>query len=285
MATPGQNLSEDIRRRVKCFRVLILGRANAGKTTILHKVCNTTEQPEIFDTRGQKASALYLDDGNLGAKSCRGAHNINCEMIFKSNTGFIFHDSCGFEAGGYAELQAVKNFIAQRAREKKLSEQLHVIWCCIPMDNPRPITVTEHSFFSTVGTGKVPVVVVFTKMDALDTKEWMKIKKEMTLPLGDAMDQARKNSLSIAKRIYSEQLCTMKYQPKGSVYMRDMNQDNTQCTDLLQETVSVLDDSNLRHILVSTQQISIEIRINYALKECVISNMHANGERNLSIVI
>ena len=30
------------------FRVLIVGRANAGKTSILQKVCETTEKPEIF---------------------------------------------------------------------------------------------------------------------------------------------------------------------------------------------------------------------------------------------
>jgi GTPase SAR1 family protein len=29
------------------FRVLIIGKANAGKTTILQRVCNTTESPEI----------------------------------------------------------------------------------------------------------------------------------------------------------------------------------------------------------------------------------------------
>ena len=30
------------------FRVLILGRANAGKTSILQRVCDTTESPEIY---------------------------------------------------------------------------------------------------------------------------------------------------------------------------------------------------------------------------------------------
>ena len=30
------------------FRVLIIGRANAGKTSILQKVCDTTESPEIY---------------------------------------------------------------------------------------------------------------------------------------------------------------------------------------------------------------------------------------------
>ena len=36
------------------FRVLIVGRANAGKTTILQRVCNTTEQPKIFSQDGHE---------------------------------------------------------------------------------------------------------------------------------------------------------------------------------------------------------------------------------------
>ena len=36
------------------FRVLIIGRANAGKTTILQRVCNTTEQPKIFNQEGHQ---------------------------------------------------------------------------------------------------------------------------------------------------------------------------------------------------------------------------------------
>ena len=36
------------------FRVLIIGRANAGKTTILQRVCDTTESPTIYRTRGDE---------------------------------------------------------------------------------------------------------------------------------------------------------------------------------------------------------------------------------------
>jgi GTPase SAR1 family protein len=44
------------RVRQKCgrFRILIIGRANAGKTSILQKVCNTMEQAEIFNSKGEK---------------------------------------------------------------------------------------------------------------------------------------------------------------------------------------------------------------------------------------
>jgi GTP-binding protein EngB required for normal cell division len=30
------------------FRVLVIGRANAGKTSILQRVCDTTESPKIY---------------------------------------------------------------------------------------------------------------------------------------------------------------------------------------------------------------------------------------------
>lgn len=36
------------------FRVLIVGRANAGKTTILQGICNSTEYPEIYDGEGNR---------------------------------------------------------------------------------------------------------------------------------------------------------------------------------------------------------------------------------------
>ena len=47
----------EYRSKYRCFRILIIGRANAGKTTILQKVCNTMEDPEIFDSNGKKASS------------------------------------------------------------------------------------------------------------------------------------------------------------------------------------------------------------------------------------
>ena len=49
-----QRRAENVRRLSKRFRVLIIGRANAGKTTILQRVCNTTEQPKIFNREGHE---------------------------------------------------------------------------------------------------------------------------------------------------------------------------------------------------------------------------------------
>jgi predicted GTPase len=39
----------DLRAKYTHFRILVIGRANAGKTTLLKRVCNTTEDPCIYD--------------------------------------------------------------------------------------------------------------------------------------------------------------------------------------------------------------------------------------------
>jgi hypothetical protein len=61
-------------------------------------------------------------------RSQRGEHDIENEMVFRNNPGFIFHDSRGFEAGGESEFDKVKAFITSRSKEVKLKNQLHAIW-------------------------------------------------------------------------------------------------------------------------------------------------------------
>ena len=39
----------NLRAKYSRFRILVIGRANAGKTTLLQRVCNTTEDPCIYD--------------------------------------------------------------------------------------------------------------------------------------------------------------------------------------------------------------------------------------------
>ena len=46
--------AQNVRTRTGRFRILIIGRANAGKTTILQRLCNTTEQPKIFNGEGHE---------------------------------------------------------------------------------------------------------------------------------------------------------------------------------------------------------------------------------------
>jgi len=51
--------AQDIREKIGRFRILVVGRANAGKTTLLHRICNTTEDPEVFDGAGNKVNTAF----------------------------------------------------------------------------------------------------------------------------------------------------------------------------------------------------------------------------------
>ena len=44
--------------RIGRFRILVIGRSNAGKTTLLQRVCNTTGLPEIFNAQGERVKYL-----------------------------------------------------------------------------------------------------------------------------------------------------------------------------------------------------------------------------------
>ena len=58
----------------------------------------------------------------------RGKHDIENEMIFKSNTAFVFDDSQGFEAGRTSELDKVKDFLQKPSMKKNFIHHLHAIW-------------------------------------------------------------------------------------------------------------------------------------------------------------
>ena len=57
-----------IRRECPQFRVLIMGKANAGKTTILRKVCNAKPdaKPVIYDAEGKR---VKQDSAKVGLEN------------------------------------------------------------------------------------------------------------------------------------------------------------------------------------------------------------------------
>jgi len=55
-------------------------------------------------------------------------HNIEDELVFTKNEGYVFHDSRGFECGGQDELKIVQDFVRRKSQEKRLTDRLHAIW-------------------------------------------------------------------------------------------------------------------------------------------------------------
>ncbi|KAF9512782.1 hypothetical protein BS47DRAFT_1035418 [Hydnum rufescens UP504] len=125
----------------KRFRVLILGPANAGKTTLLERLTDSPAGAAIV-TRNSKR----IKEVPRGYDQ-RGIHNIDDEITYASNSDFVFHDSGGFEAGGVKEVEAVWEFIRKRSLAPP-SQQLHAIWLCIPTDSDRPFGFLQSGFFS-----------------------------------------------------------------------------------------------------------------------------------------
>ena len=58
----------------------------------------------------------------------RGIHDIHRPFVFKTNPGFIFHDSPGFETGDERQLQEVLSFMETKAKSTDVDGQLHAIW-------------------------------------------------------------------------------------------------------------------------------------------------------------
>ncbi|KAI6094728.1 hypothetical protein EV401DRAFT_1258400 [Pisolithus croceorrhizus] len=267
-----------VEKKFTRFRVLIIGRANAGKTTILQRVCKTTEVPQVRDKYGKKIG-IHVQ-GSLE----RGEHDIENEIMFRSNPRYVFHDSRGFEAGRVDELKKVESFLEGRAKAPKLADRVHAIWLimaqacgmrfltfalnryCIPMtDRARALTTAEDTFFSRCGTSDVPVIAVFSKMDGLDAVAYQQLRKEGKNKL-DAKSMAPERAMKIFDSgDYVQHLLAMKYPPLDHVCLREMDKENADCRGLIECTAAALKDETLEKLLVSTQQTNMGICITYAI--------------------
>ncbi|KAG6329994.1 hypothetical protein ID866_9094 [Astraeus odoratus] len=251
----------DVRDALKHLRILIIGRANSGKTTILQRVCNTTASPEIYDSKGQKAE--------VHVHICqRGYHDISRELVFSSNPGFIFHDSCGFEAGSEEEFEEMKKFVLERVTTLKLGERIHAIWYCISVtDHKRPILAAEEKFFTECDTKDVPVIVLFTKVDVFSDIAFNELRNQNT-----SFKIAKKEKYSYAVKMMDDLQAHMssvlgkyKYPPEAYVQLSEMNKKKGDITPLLQCTTNALGTASLQMLLIS-QARNLELIVEFTVK-------------------
>ncbi|KAG6914959.1 hypothetical protein DXG01_014242 [Tephrocybe rancida] len=246
-----------LRNKYTHFRILVIGRANAGKTTLLKRVCNTTEEPCIYDDQG---------------KNLRGVHNIDRPFSFASNPEFIFHDSPGFEAGDKAQLRIVQEFIKKRANATEVNEQLHAIWFliyplssahsdyrhrfCFTPDISRFLFDLEMDFFNQERAGKAPVVAVFTKFDDF-------INQVFDIDL-----ENEQNRMAAEDKLVELQapLFKCKFPPRAGVCFEDMHFDDgahqEQVKELMEKTAGSLDNPALELFFkMAASEIKLEVGI------------------------
>ncbi|KAF8232545.1 hypothetical protein L208DRAFT_1360873 [Tricholoma matsutake] len=246
------SIDPQLREKYRHFRILVIGRANAGKTTLLKRVCNTTEEPCIYDEDGKNL---------LEPSAGRGIHDVRRPFGFARNPEFIFHDSPGFENGDERQLKEVQSFIAERARATEVADQLHAIWFCFIPNAARPLLDLEIRFFNEARTGNVPVVAIYTKFDDLITQVYNEKLDE----------QENRDVAEIAlEKKFQKPLDGFKFPPRAHVRMEDLHDDDSdhqgQVKVLLTKTADSLDDITLKILFVSVQQNNLELCLTYAVK-------------------
>ncbi|KAI6002366.1 GTP-binding protein [Pisolithus orientalis] len=250
-------------KKIERFRILVMGRSNAGKTTILQRVCHSTDKPEVFDGKGNKIDGTVVQ-GTLA----RGYHNIEHELVFQSNLGFVFHDSCGFEAGTNRQFDQMRNFVVDHRATMRVNERIHAIWFCIPMtDYHRTVTAAEQKFFNECDTGHVPVIVLLTKVDALYLPA-LEGLLDQGLAIAEAKERAAEKQGELLEKWLDHvkhELGKCKFPPKGYVSLQKMHQESADCSALMDCTANVLNEEGLQRLLISTQQSSIALCVQYAV--------------------
>ncbi|KAG9002016.1 hypothetical protein FRB94_004166 [Tulasnella sp. JGI-2019a] len=255
-------MSDEIARS----RILIIGKANAGKTSILRKICGETDVPIVRDANGNRITDLETLDPTLN----RGGHDIECEIIYPSRPGFAFHDSRGIEAGSTEEMDMVAKFIARRSKSPP-KDRVHAAWICFPLDNARPLGEAEMRMLDLgPNPGDVPAVVVFTKYDGLESTTLNNLRHEGHLSLREAF----RAMSGAAERLFKEHWLNRIYivePPKPPfVRLRDLHKPEGQCDALMKCTADVLKDNKpAQKLFVTAQKYDLEARLEYAIEDVV----------------
>ncbi|GJE91866.1 hypothetical protein PsYK624_080170 [Phanerochaete sordida] len=185
---------DNIVKECPVFRILLVGKSGSGKSTLVS---------EVFD----------VDEDEAGVQGYRTAeHDINREITYPSQKSLCLHDSKGLESGSIANLKIITDFIEDR-KGGPFSEQLHAIWYCIeiPIAGQRPFEGGDIALLESLkeSGNKVPVIIVFTKLDRLEYREQRRLKAEYVeagMDKKEAAVKARTDSIAEGVKAY-ERTC------------------------------------------------------------------------------
>ncbi|KAJ7882039.1 hypothetical protein B0H14DRAFT_1492364 [Mycena olivaceomarginata] len=125
---------DEIINQCQRFRILSVGRAGAGKSSLINRVFNVND-----------AKVSRFEPGEA---------DIYSEITSETNTRFVLHDSKGFEPSKTDTFNV---------------DRLHAAWLCIrtPTHGARLLEAGDEQFLELAHERQIPVVVVFTHYDRL----------------------------------------------------------------------------------------------------------------------
>ncbi|KAJ7936878.1 hypothetical protein B0H13DRAFT_1852938 [Mycena leptocephala] len=249
---------EEIKRICPRFRILVMGRRNAGKTTILKKMC------------GSDGSDLKIIDP---AGNERGMSDIENEITFGSNPLFVFHDSRGIETGAEYEdnsplrTEYLWRFLRERSETSQLRNQIHAVWFCIPMNDPRAPSEFEVAFFN-AKESPVPIIAVFTKFES-----WIDAAYD-DLPQDDSTDTEQAQQARQAAQLKFEETVrkvieNTKYPPNQFVQLQNLDEPATGCEALTEKTYAAIKEETLGDLFALAQTNSFRVGCNRILGSIV----------------
>jgi hypothetical protein len=150
-------------------------------------------------------------------------------------------------------------------------------------EDSRSFTEAEVKFFSQCDTGSIPVVVLFTKFDALYDDEFAEL-----ISKGVSRKDAEALAPHYAKEAFTNgpQLKLL-YNRKGNqrpprchICLPDMDKDSADCGPLIERTAETLNDDTLKQLFVSTQRTTLELCMRCAVERSLA--LHLDSTQAIS---
>jgi len=151
---PAERTLDEIIKEVERFRILVVGRAGVGKSSLINRVFGSEVAP--------------VEDQEVGDA------DIEREFVSKENKLFVLHDSKGFEPGDLESFNTVRKFVEGRSQKPFLKDRIHGIWHCVEATpaGGRVFETGDERLLEFAHEKGVPLVLVFTQYDRLvKTKE------------------------------------------------------------------------------------------------------------------